>query len=235
MSTTTATDIINGALRLLQVASPDVVLTASEANDALDALNLMVDSWSNESLMVSHVTKETFAVIPGHNPYTIGAGGDFDTERPIAIEGATFNINNIDYPVQSVAFDDWSSVRLKLLSTIFPDYLYYDATFPMGAVYFHPIPSTTSTITLYNRKPFTQFTGLTDALVFPPGYARLMKYGLAIEIAPEYQTTAGDDVKAMFVAAKAGIKRTNKRPITSSIDPALFPPKSRRFNIFRGN
>lgn len=235
MSTTTATDIINGALRLLQVASSDAVLTASEANDALDALNLMVDSWSNESLMVSHMTKESFVVIPGHNPYTIGVGGDFDTERPVAIEGASFTINGIDYPIKLIAYDDWSAVRLKALSTIFPDYLYYDATFPMGAVYFHPIPISTSTITLYIRKPFTQFTGLTDALVFPPGYARLMKYGLAIEIAPEYQTTAGDDIKALFVAAKAGIKRTNKRPITSSIDPALFPPRSRRFNVYRGS
>ena len=35
----TAQTIINGALRLLQVASTDVVITADEANDALEALN----------------------------------------------------------------------------------------------------------------------------------------------------------------------------------------------------
>lgn len=232
---TTALDIINGSLRLLQVKSPDVVLQPEESNDALEALNMMVDSWSNESLMVYHMTKEPFTLTAAQASYTIGIGGNFNTDRPIAIEGATYTINSVDYPVNTVAYDDWAAVRLKSLSTIFPDYLYYDAINPLGVIYMHPIPSAAGVLTLYCRKPFTQFTGLTDALVFPPGYARMMKYGLAIELAPEYQTTAGDDVKALFIAAKAGIKRVNKRPITSSIDPALFPPRSRRFNIYKGN
>ena len=35
----TAQTIINGALRLLQVASTDVTITADESNDAFEALN----------------------------------------------------------------------------------------------------------------------------------------------------------------------------------------------------
>ena len=56
-SPTTAQTIINGALRLLQVASSDVILTADESNDALEALNQMIDGWSNDSLMLYHVER----------------------------------------------------------------------------------------------------------------------------------------------------------------------------------
>ena len=43
----TAQTIIDGAFRLLQVKSSDVIITADEANDALEALNQMIDSWSD--------------------------------------------------------------------------------------------------------------------------------------------------------------------------------------------
>jgi len=235
MSTTTALDIISGAFRLLQVASPDVDLSAEEANSALDALNLMIESWDNESLMMYHITKESFVLTPNKNPHTIGTGGDFNTSRPTAIEAATLTVNGLDYDVKPMAYDDWAAIRLKSLATIYSEYLYLDATFPLGNVYLHPISRAASTLTIYCRKPLTEFTSLTSTFSLPKGYARAMKYGLAIELAPEYQATAGDDVKGLFIAAKAGIKRTNKRPITSRIDPALFSPKNRRFNIYKGN
>ena len=85
-SETTAQTIINGALRLLQVASTDVVLTADEANDALESLNQMIDGWSNESLMLYHVQLEQFTCVPGLNPHTIGLGGNFNTTVPAHIE-----------------------------------------------------------------------------------------------------------------------------------------------------
>ena len=232
---TTATDIINGALRLLQVKSPDVTLTASEANDGLEALNMMLDSWANENLMAYHVVKESFTLVPGQNPYTVGAGGHFDTERPQEIQSATITINGADFNVVPVDYDDWAAIRLKSLQTGYTEYLYLDNTYPIGNIYIYPVSSIASTLTLYSRKPFVQFANLTSPVNLPPGYARCMKYGLAIELGPEYQKTAGDDVKRLFVAAKAGIKRTNKRPITQQCDPALFAAGKQRFNIFRGS
>ena len=96
-ASTTAQTIINGALRLLQVASTDVVLTADEANDALEALNQMIDGWSNESLMLYHVQLEQFTCVPGLNPHTIGYGGNFNTAVPIHIEASTVTVGGVDY------------------------------------------------------------------------------------------------------------------------------------------
>lgn len=233
MATTTALDIIYGALRILQVLSPDVSLTDNEANDALDALNLMLDGWSNEALMLTHITSETFALTINQGSYTIGAGGDFNAVRPMDVEKSTFLVNGLDYPLTMLTYDDWAEIRLKSLKSTFPQFMYIDQTYPLSTIYVYPVPNSAVSLTLYSRKEFTNFANLNTVLSFPPGYARAMKFCLAVEIAPEYQTTAGADVLNMAISAKAGIKRTNNRKITSQVDPALIQNK-RGFNIYRG-
>lgn len=232
----TAQTIINGALRLLQVASTDVVLTADEANDALESLNQMIDGWSNESLMLYHVTREQFTCIPAHNPHTIGASGDFATTVPMNIEAATVTVGGVDYPILPIDYDDYAVIKLKTLQNVYPEYFYLDKSSPVLAnLYMYPVPSTASTINLYSRKPLTSFASLTDNVTLPPGYERALKYALAVELAPEYQVSAGQDVIALAIAAKASLKRTNKRPLTLQIDPgALAVSGKRRFNIYTG-
>jgi hypothetical protein len=232
----TAQTIINGALRLLQVASTDVVITNDEANDALESLNQMIDGWSNESLMLYHVTREQFTCIPAHNPHTIGLSGDFATSVPMNIEAATVTVNGTDYPVLPIDYDDYAVIKLKTLQNVYPEYFYLDKASPVLAnLYMYPVPSTASTINLYSRKPLTNFASLTDNLTLPPGYERALKYSLAVELAPEYQVSAGQDVIALAIAAKASLKRTNKRPLTLQIDPAaLTVSGKRRFNIYTG-
>lgn len=234
---TTALDVIKSSLRLLRVGSDDIVITDAEAKYALEALNQMLGGWSNESLMMYHMAKEPFTLTAGQSSYTIGSGGDFNTTRPIAIDGATLSVNGVDWPVQTMAFDDWGAVRLKALTTGFVEYLYMDNTYPLGTIYVHPVPSTnfTSILTLYTRKPFTEFANLTSTVNLPAGYVRAMKYQLALELAPEYQTTADPSIIALAISSKAAIKRTNKRPVTSQIDPALLTNSGRRYNIYRGN
>lgn len=233
---TTALDIINGALRLLQVKSSDAALTAEEANDALDALNTMIDGWSTDSLMVYHATKESFILTPGKSVYTIGTGGNFNTTRPVDILQATLTVNGSDYGVTPVAYDDYAAIRLKTLSTTFVEQLYYDETYPLGNIYLYPVPNTASTLTLYSRKQLNQFDSLTTAFEFPNGYKRAMKYALALELAPEYQRDAGDDVRRTAVSAVAAIKRMNRRPVTMQPDSAIMTGSRRnRFNIYRGS
>ena len=233
MAVTTALDIINSSLRLLQVANPDTILTDDEANDALDALNLMLGGWSNESMMLHHIVKEPFVLVPNQASYTIGIGGNFNTTRPQNIESATIFVNGVDFPVQGMAFDDWGAIKLKTLATGYTEYYYLDQTFPLSTLYLYPVSTLASTLTLYSRKPFTEFSSLTATFSLPPGYARALKYGLAIELASEYQTSAGADILGLFMAAKAGLKRTNKRPLTLQVDPAFLSGRP-TFNIVRG-
>lgn len=233
---TTALDIINSALRLLQVKSSDVVLTAEEANDALEALNVMLDGWSLESLLLTHITKESFTLVPGQASYTIGPGGNFNTVRPVSINQATLTVSGSDYGVTCVSFDDYAAVRLKTLSTTFVEQLYYDKTYPLGNIYLYPVPSTASTLTLYCEKELSQFSSLTESINLPNGYKRALKYALAVEIAPEYQVSAGDDVKRIALSSLAAVKLKNRRPTTMQPDSAIMANSRRnRFNIYRGS
>jgi hypothetical protein len=238
MAVTTALDIINGALRILQTSSPDATLPADEANDALEALNGMIEAWSNDSLMLHHVKPVSDTLTAGVQSYFIGKGAlatKFITTNPIiSVEDATAQINGADFKVAQVAYDDWASIRLKTLSTSVIDFFWIDkqsGTLTQLNVY--PVPNVNIPMTLYVREALTSFASLTSTFNLPPGYARAMKLQLAMELAPEYQTEVGADVVSMAMAAKAALKRTNKRSITSQIDVALTG-QGRGFNIYKG-
>lgn len=235
MAVSTALDLIKGALTKLRVYSDDSPLTASEANGALDTLNLMLESWSIDSLLVYYVVKESFALIAGKNPYTIGIGGDLSTDRPIDIEGATITINGVDYPIKKMAFDDYAAVKLKALPNSFPDYYYLDQTYPLSTLYLYPVPNLViSTLTIYSRKLLQQFANLTDVVVLPPAYKRSLIYNLAIELAMEYQAMAGKEIIGIATGSKAALMRVNKRPITMTTDLTMLNSRRPSFNIYRG-
>ena len=235
--TTTVYDIIMGALRLLQVASPDVAISDEESNDALSAFNMLVDSLSNESLFLHHITKETFTLVPNQAVHRMGVGGDFNTDRPLSIEAATVNISGTDWPIKIMEYDDWAAIRLKTLVSNYSQYLYMDDTYPLSNIYLYPIAPTANSITLYCKKPLSKYASLQTQIILPPGYERMLKFNLAMELAPEYQTSAGSDVVRIANTSLANIKRTNKRPLTMQVDQAILSSTSQtnRFNIYRGS
>ena len=65
-------DIISGALKDIGALEAGEVPTADAAQDALNMLNLLVDQWSNENMMVFNIQEIIFNVIPGQVQYTIG-------------------------------------------------------------------------------------------------------------------------------------------------------------------
>jgi len=235
MSVTTAQDLIKGALKLLQVYSSDTTITSDEANDGLDSLNLVLESLSLDSFIIPYESKETFTLTPNKAVHTFGVGGDFNSERPLKVDQVTVNVSGTDWPVRIMAYDDWAAIKLKTLNTNYTQYAYFEATYPLVNVHLWPISPSANTITIYSRKQLTQFSTLFSAIVLPPGYKQMLKTMLAVALAPEYQTTAGEDVIRMATAAKAAVKRVNYRPITTTADQAILGPNAgTRFNIYSG-
>jgi hypothetical protein len=164
--------------------------------------------------------------------YTVGATGAIAIDRPTEIEKITVTYNGLDYTMTSLEYDDWSAIRLKTLTTVYPEFYYYDKTFPNGTLSVYPIQQQTMPITIYGKFQLQQFANLTDVINLPPGYKRLLKYGLAIDLAPSYQTTAGPDVIQLFMSAKAAVKRQNYIPTTRQTD--LAGMNTGRYNIYSG-
>lgn len=239
----TANDLIRSAMRLIQVASVDTVLTASELQDGLESLNRMIDSWSLDELMLYQVTREQFELVSGQNPYSIGYGGDWNTSRPTKIIGAYLTLNNgsipVDYPMMVLSWDDYNAIRLKTLSTNFPGYIYYQPSFPLGEVYIYPLfsPNDPSTqgpayITLTSWKPLDIIVDPTAYIELPPGYWEAIVFNLAVRIAEEYQFAIRPQTVELAIGALKRIKRINQRTMTLQTDTALMNTSQMRYNIF---
>ena len=239
----TANDIIRAAMRLIQVSAVDTDLTAQELQDGLESLNRMLDSWSADELTLYQVIRESFPLVSGQNPYTIGYGGDFNTSRPMKIVDAYLTLNNgsipVDYPMQVLGYDDYNAIRLKTLSTNFPNYLYVQPSFPLSQIYIYPIfsPNDPSTqgpayITLTSWKPFDIIVDPTAKMSFPPGYWEAIVFNLAVRIAEEYQFDMRPTTVQLAVNAMKRIKRLNQRTVTLQTDVALMNTSQLRYNIY---
>jgi|SRR6185503_5475358 len=91
---TTANDIITGALRFINQYAPGESLAAADAQDALQTLNDLLDSWSTDQASVYASNENTFNYVAGQYEYTIGNydGGEFAgtvTSGSAVITGAT--------------------------------------------------------------------------------------------------------------------------------------------------
>lgn len=69
---TTALDLITGALRNINALESGETPNAQDANDALQVLNDLLESWTIEKLFVFSSTEQRFNFSPGTYQYTIG-------------------------------------------------------------------------------------------------------------------------------------------------------------------
>lgn len=216
----TALDVIKRARRLIKALAVGETLEDELANDGLEALNAMLESWSIDELAV-YVTKISTHNLTGVQSFTIGTGGTFNVPRPDRIESAFTTISGNDYPLQIIDNDQWNSITEKDTSATIPAYLKYDANVPLGNISLFPIPLGGS-LTINTYQPLQRFENLTDVLVFPSGYERAIASNLAIEIAPEAGAQVSQELARMARDSKAAIMRINARQPVLGMDSSLI-------------
>lgn len=210
----TAQQLITSSLRLIGVLASGESPSASEAQDGLTALNNLIDSWSNENLMIFTKLREVFAFIANQRVYTMGTGGNFSTLRPQKIENALIQIASnspvLELPIQILSKDEYAAITIKTVTATFPLYMYCDYANPLANISVWPVPTDSSNnIVLYSWKPLANISALTSSLSLPPGYLRALIYNLAIDLAPEYGRQVAPTIPVEAVAAKAVLKRMN--------------------------
>lgn len=179
-----ARDIITKALQKIGAIVKNEAPSADEAEDALDSLNALISSWSNDSLNIYARTWETFS-LTGATSYTIGTGGNFNTARPTNIVGAYLRSGTIDYPITIIDDSAYISISYKNLQGI-PEFLNYDNAYPLGRIRLYPLDNAGYTLFLLTEKSVTSFTTLDTEMSLPDGWERALVYNLALELAPEY-------------------------------------------------
>ena len=205
----TAAKIINRALRMLGVVGSDAPMSPEDVADGMLALNSMLGMWSNERLMVPHLSVDVVTLTGGKTAYTIGSGADIDTVRPMSISDDTFvRSAGVDYPVGVVTSQQYNSESSKALAADIPCSLWYLPSYPEGVITLFGVPSG-GELHLWSVKPFTGFQQATTEVEFAPGYVDALAFNLAVNIAPEYEREATPTVKQKAIMGKKLIKRTN--------------------------
>lgn len=250
MAATTASAIVRGAFETLGVLGEGQTLDASKSADGFRRLNLMMRAWSLQNLTIPVTVREVFDLIANKggptNPYTIGPGGDFDTERPTTqnmLVGAGLILTDSDPPVEipRAIYTDtmWEALQVKDLSsggTGIPTGVYYNPTYPLGLIYMWPVPSSgDNDMALYLRKPLAVFPSETASVDLPDGSEEAIEYNLAVRLAPPYSVPLDPDVSAMARSSLAILKRANYHLLDLAMDPAFTTDRRAGYNIQTGS
>ncbi len=201
---TTALGIIKSAMRKSGILVKSEDPSADEAVDALEMLNDLLASWSNDSMVVYARTLESFTLNSGVPSYTIGPSGTFDTIRPIKIISAYVRSGGIDYSLEIESEENYDAVALKSTGSI-PEFIIFSNAFPLANLTFYPTPATQYTLFLRTEKQLTSFT-LSQDVDLPPGWKRALIHNLAVELAPEYGQQVSPEVYEIAKESKSEIR-----------------------------
>jgi len=189
----TAQDFIVDALSLVGATMMDQTPPAWEMSKALRTLNLMLNSWSAQKLMVRAMTEEHFTLTVSKGVYTIGLSASYDVNsaKPLKIDSAFIRDGSDDYPLTIIEKSLYDGFGDKT-TTGTPEYLAYDPgaaqqTTQKGTIYLYHEPATAHDLYIFSQKFLTEFATLTDAFTFEPQYGEAIKYNLAIRLWPFYR------------------------------------------------
>jgi hypothetical protein len=179
-------ELLYSALRLAGVlGQAGRTASATEMTDAFTALNNLVDNWNAEKLAVYAIEKKVVALTASTAEYTIGTGGAFAFPRPPKIEAAHCIVGTpaIDQVIKVCSPAEWAAILIKGETTnLGPRNLFYEATLPLGKVYFHPIPSATMGAALFVWSQLAAFASQAATVTLPTGYLDAVIYNLAVDL-----------------------------------------------------
>lgn len=206
----TAIDIIKRSLRLIGAYSIGESPSSEESNDALEALNSMLDSMANEGMLVYAKSLDPITLSANVPSYTVGPSGSTITTRPVEVLASSYiDYQGVSYPVVVDTLADYNLIPVKGLIAGIPNQLWALMSVPDITLTVWPVPSATMTLNLWSQKQFKTFASLTDSVNLPPGYDEMLAFCLAEVIAPEYQLEAPPTVLRKASSARKVIKRTN--------------------------
>jgi hypothetical protein len=235
--TTTAGDQINGALRLLGVLAEGETPSAATSQDALNALNQMIDSWNTERLAVFSTQDQVFSWLPGLISRTLGPTGDFVGNRPILLDDSTYfkdPASGISYGVKIINQQQYDGIAVKTVTSTYPQVIWVNMTYPDIEMYIYPVPTKVLEWHFISVEELTQPALLSTALAFPPGYLRAFRYNLACEFAPEFGIEPSPTVSRIAMASKRNLKRINNPDDIMALPYSIVGTRQ-RYNIFAGN
>ena len=240
MATYTAGEQINRALRLLGILAEGETPSASMSNDALMALNQMIDSWNTERLAVFNTIDQTFTWPAGEIQRHLGPNGaslgGFDGIRPILLDDSTYfkAPSGVSYGIKFINQQQYDGIAVKTVTSTYPQVMWINMEYPSIQMTVYPRPTQDLEWHFISVQELDRPPTLDTQMAFPPGYLRAFTYNLAMEFAPEFGVEPSPQVQRIAMTSKRDLKRINNPDDVMAMPYALVANRQ-RFNIYAGN
>jgi len=234
---TTAGDLINGSLRLLGVLAEGETPSSETSQDALVAMNQMIQSWNTERLAVFSTQDQVVTWPASTISRTFGPTGNIVANRPVAIDDSTYfrdPASGISYGLKLINQQQYNGIAVKTVTSTYPQVLWVNMTYPNIEMYVYPVPTKVLEFHVVSVEELTQPANLATDLAFPPGYLRAFRYNLACELAPEFGTEPSRQVSRIAMASKRNLKRVNNPDDIMALPYSIVATRQ-RFNVYSGN
>jgi hypothetical protein len=237
MATYTAADQINRALRLLGILAEGETPSAETSQDALVALNQMIDSWNTERLSIFNTIDQTFLWPAGEIQRHLGPTGEFVGVRPVLLDDATYYRDpgtNVSFGIKFINQQQYDGIAVKTVTSTYPQVMWINMEYPNIQMTVYPKPTRELEWHFISVQELTQPATLETQILFPPGYLRAFTYNLAMEFAPEFGEEPSPQVQRIAMTSKRNLKRINNPDDIMSMPYSLVATRQ-RFNIYAGN
>jgi hypothetical protein len=242
MTTYTAGEQINRALRLLGVLAEGETTSAAASQDSLMALNQMIDSWNTERLSVFSTIDQIVNWPTGSINETLGPSGSLTrlngtAVRPVLVDDATYFKDpgtGVSYGIKLINQQQYDGIAVKTVTSTFPQVMFVNMTYPDIDIFIYPRPTRLLEWHIISVEELTQPANLSTQILFPPGYLRAFTYNLACEIAPEFGVEPSPQVQRIAMYSKRNLKRINNPDDVMSMPYSLIATRQ-RFNVYAGN
>jgi hypothetical protein len=233
----TAGDQINRALRLLGVLAESETPSAAMSQDALTALNQMIDSWNTERLSVYNTQDQVFSWPTDTITRTLGPSGDFVGNRPVLLDDSTYYRDpqtNVSFGIKFINQQQYDGIAVKTVTSTYPQVMWINMEHPNITMTIYPKPTRLLEWHFISIQELSQPATLATSLAFPPGYLRAFTYNLAMEIAPEFGVEPSPQVQRIAMTSKRNIKRVNNPDDVMSLPYSIVATRQ-RYSIYAGN
>ena len=237
MATYTTAEQINRSLRLLGVLAEGETPGASVSQDAMMALNQMIDSWNTERLSVFCTQDQVFTWPAGEITRTLGPSGDFVGLRPVLMDDATYYRDpgtNVSFGIKFINQQQYDGIAVKTVTSTYPQVMFVNMTFPNVEMTVYPRPTRDLEWHFVSVQELDRPADLSTTLYYPPGYLRAFTFNLAMEFAPEFGVEPSPQVQRIAMTSKRNLKRINNPDDIMSMPYAIVANRQ-RFNIYAGN
>jgi hypothetical protein len=143
--------------------------------------------------------------------------------------------NGNNYQMEVVPRDKWNlyANRTNVVTSNFPNILFYDPQFPLGIINVLPFPNAPYTMFWDSYLQLSDFANLQTEVSLPPGYALAIKTNLAVALKPYFDDAQLDPVVlARALESKGNIKRSNMRAVVALYDAEIVSRAGVSYNPY---